>query len=120
MDTPDTLDTASRGKGLKVSGYPDSGSGARIVDQNQPKPAKKPMRETMPQVTEWVDEWRAVFGAEEINASIRAGLAGQPTFWACENGVEVGTKDTRTGIPLSDIVIEAPGATVQAGKGKKC
>lgn len=80
----------------------------------------KPLRDTMPETAAFIDAMREAFGADEINASIRAGMEGQPTFWASENGVEIGTRDTRTGIPLSDIVIGAPGATVQAGGAKKC
>jgi hypothetical protein len=77
------------------------------------------LRETMPDTAAFIDEMREVFGAAEINASIRGGLDGQPTFWACENGVEIGTRDTRTGIPLSDCVIEAPGATAGPARGRK-
>ena len=78
------------------------------------------LRETMPDIAAFIDEMREVFGAAEINASIRGGLDGQPTFWACENGVEIGTRDTRTGIPLSDIVIEAPALILKAGRGSAC
>lgn len=42
--------------------------------------------------TEWIDTLREVFGKEEIDRQIRRGMAGQPTFWAEENGIEVGTK----------------------------
>jgi hypothetical protein len=80
----------------------------------------KPLRETMPTVAGWIDELREAFGADQINPSIKAGLAGQPTFYAEENGVAVGTKDTRTGIPLSDIVIGPWEATAQAGGVRKC
>lgn len=53
---------------------------------------KKGMREAMPTVTAFIDEMRAVFGAESINASIRRGLAGEPQqFHAVENGHELGT-----------------------------
>lgn len=82
------------------------------------KPAS--LRDAMPSTAAFIDEMRAVFGAEDINASIRAGLDGQPTFWASEGGAEIGTKDHRVGIALSDMVIDAPGATVKAGKGKLC
>lgn len=80
----------------------------------------KPLRQTMPTVSAFIDEMREAFGADEINASIKAGMAGQPTFYACEGGVTVGTKDTRTGFPLSRMVIDAPDAPVQAGRIKKC
>lgn len=55
-----------------------------------PKPPS--MREAMPTVTAFIDEMRAVFGADSINASIRRGLAGEPQqFHAVENGHELGT-----------------------------
>lgn len=53
---------------------------------------KKPMRQAMPTVTAWIDDLRAAFGAEMIDAAIRAGIDGQPTFCAAENGIEIGTR----------------------------
>jgi hypothetical protein len=41
----------------------------------------------MPTVASWVDELRAVFGAESINKALRRG-----EFWAREGGVEVGKR----------------------------
>lgn len=52
---------------------------------------KKPLRQAMPTVAGWIDELRAAFGARAIDAAIRAGLDGQPTFHAREAGHEVGT-----------------------------
>jgi hypothetical protein len=52
---------------------------------------KKPLRQAMPTVAGWIDELRAAFGAQAIDAAIRAGLDGQPTFHAREAGHEVGT-----------------------------
>jgi hypothetical protein len=49
------------------------------------------MREQMPVVAEWIDQMRTVFGARQINAVIRAGIGGQPVFYASENGHTVGT-----------------------------
>jgi len=49
-------------------------------------------RDQMPTTTEFVDAARLVFGAVEVNASIRAGIAGKPTFYAAENGQVIGTK----------------------------
>lgn len=47
----------------------------------------------MPAIAALVDELREVFGAETINRSIKAGMAGQPgKFWAREGNTEVGTK----------------------------
>ena len=52
----------------------------------------KPLRQAMPTVTAWIDGLRAAFGAEMIDAAIRAGIDGQPTFYAAENGIEIGTR----------------------------
>lgn len=57
----------------------------------------KPLRETMPAVAAWVDELRAVFGEEDVDVTIRAGLAGQPVFWAREGGHEIGTRPRHGG-----------------------
>jgi len=51
----------------------------------------KSLRDQMPLVTAFIDECREVFGEQSINQSIRAGIDGQPTFWARENGIEIGT-----------------------------
>lgn len=51
----------------------------------------KPLRQAMPETAALIDNLRAAFGAEMIDSAIRAGLDGQPTFWARENGQEVGT-----------------------------
>lgn len=45
----------------------------------------------MPTVSAWIDELREAFGREVIHEAIRAGMNGQPTFYARENGIEVGT-----------------------------
>ncbi len=52
----------------------------------------KPLRQAMPTVAGWIDEMRAAFGPESINAAIKSGIDGQPTFWASENGRQIGTK----------------------------
>lgn len=84
----------------------------------------KPLRETMPTVAGFIDEMRDAFGAEEINDSIKAGMAGQPTFYASENGVTVGTKDLRQGVRLSEMQKTASGAIVAVWVpfkgGRKC
>lgn len=51
----------------------------------------KPLRETMPTVAAIIDDIRAAFGADAINPSIKGGMSGVPTFYARENGLEVGT-----------------------------
>ncbi len=64
------------------------------------KPAN--LRLAMPKVTELIDALRETFGAAPINAAILAGLDGQPTFWASENGHEIGTQHPDTGLPVQD------------------
>lgn len=50
------------------------------------------MRESMPATAAFVDELRRVFGADQIDPSIRAGMAGVPgKFHALEAGHEIGT-----------------------------
>ena len=53
--------------------------------------SNKPLRVAMPKVAAFIDDMRAAFGAEGINASIKGGMAGVPTFYARENGHEIGT-----------------------------
>ena len=50
------------------------------------------LREEMPATAAAVDWFRLAFGADEVNALIKAGMNGEPTFYAIENGKEVGTK----------------------------
>jgi hypothetical protein len=71
------------------------------------KPAS--LREEMPQVTAFIDDLRAVFGADAINPQIKKGMAGLPGFFhAKENGHEVGT-------PAPPARIEISGADMQLG-----
>jgi hypothetical protein len=46
----------------------------------------------MPLVAEFIDACRDAFGVAEINAQIKAGMAGEWTFYASENGAEVGSR----------------------------
>jgi len=46
----------------------------------------------MPIVTEFIDECRKAFGTEMVNQQIKLGMQGAETFYARENGYEVGTK----------------------------
>lgn len=51
------------------------------------------LRAQMPFTAQVIDELRAVFGAEGIDAAIRAGIKGQADrFHAIEAGLEIGTK----------------------------
>lgn len=60
-------------------------------------PMSKPLRLAMPTTAGFIDALREAFGASQIDRSIRAGIDGQPTFWACENGQEIGTRATPPG-----------------------
>lgn len=46
----------------------------------------------MPLVAAFIDDLRDAFGAETINASIRRGMAGEPGFFASENGATLGVR----------------------------
>ncbi len=61
------------------------------MTRNLTDPHKKPLRQAMPTVAGWIDDLRAAFGADMIDAAIRAGIAGQHTFHAREGDHEVGT-----------------------------
>lgn len=63
------------------------------------------LRTKMPAVTAFIDDLRATFGTDTINAAIRAGMNGQPTFHAHENGIEVGAR-----------MVEDPARTVRLDK----
>lgn len=59
--------------------------------EHMEQPRKVPdMRTQMPTVTAWVNTLRDVFGKDEINDCIRAGLAGKGIFYASENGHIIG------------------------------
>ena len=45
----------------------------------------------MPLVTAFIDGMRDAFGKDAIDAQIRLGMAGHKTFWARENGIDVGS-----------------------------
>lgn len=66
------------------------------------------LRETMPLVTEFIDEMRVAFGVDVINRAIKNGMAGGCDFYASENGQEVGNKLPDSGYWVSgcDIVIQ--------------
>lgn len=73
----------------------------------------------MPNVAHWIDEMRAAFGPDVINAAIKAGMAGQPTFHATENGQHVGTVlpyNADKAVRMSDIQLGPMNATA-ASKG---
>ena len=69
---------------------------------------KLDLREVMPVTASLIDRFRDAFGAAEINDIVRRGMAGEPVFYASENGNEIGT-------------LGRPGVRVRfTGKGNKC
>ncbi len=51
----------------------------------------KNMRDDMPTTAAFIDSLREAFGADMINDQIRKGIKGEPTFYAQENGLTLGT-----------------------------
>ena len=79
--------------------------------ETQPVSAKpKNMRAAMPEVTAWIDGLRDAFGADDINAAIKAGMSGVPGFCAREAGHAVGTPPSQRGTDISadQLVIRRP------------
>lgn len=69
---------------------------------------KTSLRAAMPVTAAWIDSLRAAFGADQIDPSIKAGMKGARTFYAKENGHEIGNRthtDRLKGICLSDMVL---------------
>lgn len=69
---------------------------------------KTNMREAMPETARFVDALRAAFGSDQVDPSIRAGMRGEPRFYAREAGHELGCAATQAdparcvevGVPL--------------------
>lgn len=70
----------------------------------------KPLRLSMPLTAAFIDDMREAFGADDIDAQIRAAIKdGAPTFRATEAGHEVGVRlpVPRVEISAADMVIGA-------------
>ncbi|CAD6546740.1 hypothetical protein [Paraburkholderia metrosideri] len=52
---------------------------------------RKPVSHPMPETAAFVAGMKLAFGEQEINEAMRRAEAGEPTFYACENGYSVGT-----------------------------
>ena len=66
------------------------------------------MRTKMPLTAAFIDSMRAAFGTDAINVQIKAGMKGQPTFWAKENGHTVGTKSpVKPMVSAADMELES-------------
>lgn len=70
---------------------------------------QREFREKMPWCASIIDDLVREFGQEFVHGQIRQGLAGRPTFWAQENGHEIGTRDT---VPTSAISWDAVGNVI--------
>lgn len=66
----------------------------------------KNMRSEMPVVAAFIDSLRKAFGQEMIDQQIRKGMRGAPTFYAKENGHELGTQSP---LPAASIARDAKG-----------
>lgn len=58
----------------------------------------KPVGHPMPEIAAFVAALKSAFGKREIDEAIRRGKAGEPTFYACENGRSVGTASSSAGL----------------------
>jgi len=66
------------------------------------------MRQAMPFTASIIDDFRANWPEAGIEQAVRAGIAGQHTFHAIENGHEVGTPipyDPGKAVKLSETVV---------------
>ena len=83
-----------------------------------PVMTKAELRARMPLVTAWIDELRAVFGADAINEQIRRGLQADcradRTFYASEGGVVLG----RPAVYPPGAVFVTPRVAVQVVVGR--
>lgn len=78
----------------------------------------KSLRDQMPLITAFIDDYRDAFGKDFIDESIRDGLKGKPTFHATENGHEIGTRGNfAPGVPMSETLV-GPMALKKRGAGK--
>ena len=57
---------------------------------------RKPVSHPMPEMAAFVAELKAVFGDAVVDDAITRSKAGEPTFYACENGRAVGTASSKS------------------------
>lgn len=117
MHTLHTLHKVVVVRGSAVQGSKITPAHPAHPEKSMQKPGN--LRADMPTVAGWIDDLRAAFGAETINAAIRAGMNGQPTFYAEENGRAVGAKSQGRGVTLAETVIGPLVATAQTAGAKK-
>ena len=54
--------------------------------------SKTSLRDDMPLTAGFIDQMRDAFGVDMINSAIKGGLAGDGSFYAKENGIEIGSR----------------------------
>jgi hypothetical protein len=115
------MEQRSNGKASRRSGFGTQPGTFALNPERRHMTTQKPgnLRAEMPLVSAFIDDMRAAFGAEMVNTAIRAGLDGQPTFWASENGRTVGRKGEGAWVRVSDTSKTQLSATVHAGRGRK-
>ena len=88
VHTRNTRNTRNNQVAMRLSDVPGTRNTANRTRNMQ---NNKPLRQTMPTIAGWIDALRDALGQDMINAAIRAGIDGQPTFHAKENGQTIGT-----------------------------
>lgn len=82
--------------------------GVECRGKPETNPMTKPLRQSMPETAAFIDAFRDAFGPATINAAIKAGIDGQPTFYASENGQEIGTRapySAEKAVSLADTLV---------------
>lgn len=77
------------------------------------------LRTEMPTTAAWIDELRAAFGADQINPSIKSGMAGGSAFYASENSYVLGKQDALPGVSLADMVLSPTTTPENAATARK-
>jgi hypothetical protein len=73
---------------------------------------QRELKEKMPGVAAFLDWACDAFGKESVHGQVREALAGEPVFYASENGYEIGKRPPRgkgiTWHPVTGCAIEGP------------
>jgi len=100
----DASDASDEGRLMRVSGI---GGTSDVLSIPPMSAMTKPLRAEMPETAAWIDALRGAFGAPTIDAAIKAGMDGQPTFYARENSREIGTRSNAgPGITLDKLYLQ--------------
>ena len=78
--------------------------------------SKTSLREDMPYTAVFIDQMRDAFAVEMINSAIKGGLSGDGSFYAKENGIEIGSRPVEIAGRAVNGLDMAPSF---AAKGKK-